>query len=328
MSEPDSLRERFVSLSPHLDERARRLWGAAESKVLGPGGARVVSAATGIAVSTIYRGLKRLASGETLDDGRLRRPGGGREALVETDSGLIADLLALVEPDARGDPMSPLRWTCESLRRLAAELAERGHRVSHTVMAELLKRENFSLQANSKTREGSRHPDRDAQFGVIDAAVKAALAEGQPVVSVDTKKEFVGDFKNHGRERRPQGEPEEIRVHGFPIEELGRAVPYGIYDLAADAGWVGVGMDHDTSAFAVDTIRRWWIEVGRLRYAGPSGWSSPPTAAAPTGHASVRGRSNFRLWPPNSASTSDSIACRPAPADGTRSSTSSPHSSA
>ncbi len=269
MSEPNSLRERFVSLSPHLDERARRLWAAAESKVLGPGGARVVSAATGIAVSTIYRGLKQLASGETLDDGRLRRPGGGRKTLVETDSGLITDLLALVEPDARGDPMSPLRWTCKSLRRLAAELAERGHRVSHTVVAELLKREKFSLQANSKTREGSDNPDRDAQFGIINAAVKAALAEGQPVISVDTKKkELVGDFKNHGREWRPRGEPEEVRVHDFLIKELGRAVPYGIYDLAANAGWVSVGMNHDTSAFAVNTIRRWWIEVGRSRYAG------------------------------------------------------------
>ena len=267
MSDPESLHERFASLSPHLDERARRLWAATEAKVLGPGGAKVVSALTGIAASTIYRGLKHLASGETLEAGRLRRPGAGRKALIETDSGLIEDLLALVEPDARGDPMSPLRWTCKSLRHLAADLAERGHRVSHTVVAELLKREKFSLQANVKTREGSNHPDRDAQFGVINAAVTGALAEGQPVISVDTKKkELVGDFKNNGRTWRPQGDPEEVRVHDFLIKDLGRAVPYGIYDLAANAGWVGVGMDHDTSAFAVNTIRRWWSEVGRLRY--------------------------------------------------------------
>ncbi len=171
MSELDILRERSLFLSPYLDERSRRLWAAAESKVLGPSGARVVSAATGIAVSAIYRGLKRLASGETLDGGRLRRPGAGRKTLVEMDSGLITDLLALVEPDARGDPVSPLRWTCESLRRLAGELAERGQRMSHTVVAELLKREKVSLQANVKTREGSHHPDRDAQFGVINTAI-------------------------------------------------------------------------------------------------------------------------------------------------------------
>jgi Rhodopirellula transposase DDE domain len=205
--------------------------------------------------------------------------------LPETDQRLRDDLLALVEPDARGDPMSPLRWTCKSLRRLAAELVRQGHQISHTVVGELLKREKFSLQSNSKTKEGARHPDRDAQFGYINASVKRALAEGQPVISVDTKKkELVGDFKNVGREWRPQGEPEEVRVHDFLIKELGRAVPYGeasqrlqhakrvgvaregIYDLAANAGWISVGMDHDTAAFAVQTIRRWWQEIGLIRY--------------------------------------------------------------
>jgi hypothetical protein len=173
----------------------------------------------------------------------------------------------LIEPDARGDPMSPLRWTCKSLRRLAGELRELGHKISHTVVGELLKAQKFSLQANSKTREGADNPDRDAQFRVINQAVKAAMTDNQPVISVDTKKkELVGDFKNAGREWRPQGDPEEVRVHDFLIKKLGRAVPYGIYDLASNTGWVSVGMDNDTAAFAVNTIRRWWREVGQIRY--------------------------------------------------------------
>ncbi len=187
--------------------------------------------------------------------------------MTETDPGLLDDLNALVEPDTRGDPMSPLRWTCKSLRRLAAELDKLGHKISHTVVGELLKKQKFSLQANSKTREGADNPDRDAQFCVINDAVKTAMAENQPAISVDTKKkELVGDFKNAGREWRKQGDPEEVRVHDFLIKELGRAVPYGVYDLAANAGWVNVGIDNDTAAFAVQTIRRWWQDVGRGRY--------------------------------------------------------------
>ena len=290
MSGIETLRERFASLSPHLDERGRRLLAATEAKALGRGGIKIVSGLTGMAASTIGRGLKQLASGEVLETGRLRRPGAGRKALVDTDRGLVDDLLSLVEPDARGDPMSPLRWTCKSLRRLRADLVERGHRVSHTVVGELLKREKFSLQANAKTREGSNHPDRDAQFGVINTAVKAALAEGQPVISVDTKKkELVGDFKNNGREWRPQGDPEEVRVHDFLIKELGRAVPYGIYDLAANDGWVSVGMDNDTSAFAVNTIRRWWHEIGQQRY--PSA-----TRLVITADGGGSNGSRVRLW--------------------------------
>jgi hypothetical protein len=198
---------------------------------------------------------------------RVRRPGGGRKPLIATDASLLDDLLALVSPSERGDPMSPLRWTCKSLRRLSAELVDRGHRISHTVVGELLKQQKFSLQANRKTREGDSHPDRDAQFAYINEHVTKALAERQPTISVDTKKkELVGDFKNGGREWRPQAEPEEVRVHDFLIKDLGRAVPYGIYDLAANAGWVSVGMDHDTAAFAVQTIRRWWHDIGRQRY--------------------------------------------------------------
>jgi hypothetical protein len=198
---------------------------------------------------------------------RNRRIGGGRKSLTATDPALLEDLLALVSPSERGDPMSPLRWTCKGLRRLASELRALGHKISHTVVAELLKAEKFSLQANRKTREGDSHPDRDAQFSYINASVSRALAKQQPVISVDTKKkELVGDFKNGGREWRPQGDPEEVRVHDFLIKQLGRAVPYGIYDLAANAGWVSVGIDHDTAAFAVQTIRSWWHAVGSKRY--------------------------------------------------------------
>ncbi len=267
MIDPDPIRGRFSALSLHLNERERRLLAATEASAAGYGGIAAVSQATGIAASTIGRGLKDLSDESTLAPGRVRRTGGGRKPLVASDPALLTDLMALVEPSERGDPMSPLRWTCKSLRRLAAELTARGHRISHTVVGELLKRQKFSLQGNSKTREGGDHPDRDAQFVHINQSVTAALAEQQPVISVDTKKkELVGDFKNGGREWRPQGEPEEVRVHDFLIKELGRAVPYGIYDLAANAGWVSVGMDHDTAAFAVQAIRRWWQEVGRARY--------------------------------------------------------------
>jgi hypothetical protein len=265
MIDVEAIRARFVELSAHLDERGRRLLAASEARAAGYGGIAAVSRATGLAASTIGRGLKDLSDG--LPPGRVRRPGGGGKPVVERDPGLLPALLALVEPEARGDPMSPLRWTCKSLRRLAAELAARGHPVSRTAVGELLAREKFSLQANRKTREGSEHPDRDAQFAHISAGVTAALAERQPVISVDTKKkELVGDFRNAGREWRPQGDPEEVRVHDFLLPELGRAVPYGIYDLAANAGWVGVGMNHDTAAFAVQTIRRWWHDLGQSRY--------------------------------------------------------------
>ena len=210
---------------------------------------------------------KDLADQSPLPPGRLRRPGAGRKPSVETDPQLRPALEALVEPTARGDPEAPLRWTRKSLRRLADELQAQGHRVSRTLVGTLLHDLGFSLQANAKTREGGQHPDRDAQFAFINAHVTRALAAGEPVISVDTKKkELVGDFKNAGRAWRPKGSPEEVRVHDFLIKELGRAVPYGVYDLATNAGWVGVGQDHDTAAFAVQTIRRWWQEIGQSRY--------------------------------------------------------------
>jgi hypothetical protein len=267
MIDPAPIRGRFSALSLHLDERERRLLAATEARAAGYGGIAAVSQATGIAASTIGRGLKELAAETALAPGRVRRAGGGRKPVVQSDPSVLADLMALVEPGERGDPMSPLRWTCRSLRQLAMELRARGHRISRTVVGELLRRQKFSLQGNSKTREGGDHPDRDAQFAHISQSVTAALADQQPVISVDTKKkELVGDFKNGGREWRPQGDPEVVRVHDFLIKGLGRAVPYGIYDLAANAGWVSVGMDHDTAAFAVQAIRRWWREIGRARY--------------------------------------------------------------
>jgi hypothetical protein len=267
MIDQDRIRERFTAVSPQLDERARRLLAATEARAAGYGGIAAVSQATGVAPSTIGRGVQDLAAETPLAPGRVRRPGGGRKTLVDSDPTLRADLLKLVEPDARGDPMSPLRWTGKSLRRLVAELANLGHQVSRTVVGDLLKTEKFSLQGNRKTREGGKHPDRDAQFGHINISVTAALAERQPVISVDTKKkELVGDFKNAGRTWRPQGEPEEVQVYDFLSDALGRAIPYGVYDLAANTGWVSVGVDHDTAAFAVQTIRRWWQDIGRPRY--------------------------------------------------------------
>ena len=252
-------------MAPFLDERGRRLVAAAEAFAAGYGGIAAVATATGMAPSTIGRGLKELAQDEPSE--RVRRPGAGRKPAIAKDPRLLPDLEALVEPTTRGDPQAPLRWTCKSVRRLAQALQAQGHQVSRTLVAELLNAAGYSLQGNRKTKEGDSHPDRDAQFAHINTQVAAALAEQQPVISVDTKKkELVGDFRNPGREYRPQGDPEEVRVHDFLIKELGRAVPYGVYDLAANSGWVSVGVDHDTAAFAVNSIRQWWLTVGRGRY--------------------------------------------------------------
>ena len=265
MIDVEAIRQRFSAVAPFLNERGRRVVAAAEAAAAGYGGIAAVAAATGIAASTIGRGLRELSKPEELE--RVRRPGGGRKKAVAKDATLLSDLGALVEPTARGDPESPLRWTCKSVRRLAEELQAQGHQVGRTLVSELLDGMGYSLQGNRKTREGDSHPDRNAQFEHINAAVRAALAAHEPVISVDTKKkELVGDFKNGGREYRPAGDPEKVRVHDFLIKELGRAVPYGVYDLAANAGWVNLGIDHDTAAFAVHSIRRWWQEIGRSRY--------------------------------------------------------------
>jgi len=262
-----AIRLRFEASAPFLDERGRRLVAASEALAAGYGGIAAVARATGVAPSTIGRGLKELAGGENRLPGRQRRPGGGDKKLTVKNATVLTDLETLVEASTRGDPMSPLRWTSKSLRHLTAGLVAMGHKISHVTVGTLLRGLGYRLQANRKTREGSDHPDRDAQFQHINQAVGLALAQNQPVISVDTKKkELVGDFKNGGREYRPQASPQEVRVHDFLIKELGRAVPYGIYDLAANAGWVSVGMDHDTAAFAVNTIRSWWCKSGKARY--------------------------------------------------------------
>lgn len=223
--------------------------------------------ATGISEATIRKGLRELDAGERLEPGRVRRPGGGRKRLVDKDPTLLEDLERLVDGDSRGDPERPLRWTAKSVRKLAVALRELGHRVSFRTVARLLRELGYSLQANAKTREGRQHPDRDAQFGHINQTVKAAIDAGQPVISVDTKKkELVGDFKNGGREWRPKGEPVEVRTHDFKDPELGKAIPYGIYDLANDEGWVSVGIDHDTAQFAVASIEGWWEHLGSERF--------------------------------------------------------------
>ena len=240
---------------------------ASEAVAAGHGGIAAVASATGIAPSTIGRGIADLSQGEERLRGRVRRHGGGRKPTIAKDPTLLADLETLVDPTSRGDPERPLRWTCKSLRQLAGELQAQGHQASHTLVGELLEGLDYSLQGNHKTKEGLSHPDRDAQFCYINDKVTEAVAAQQPVISVDTKKkELVGDFKNAGREWRPKGTPEEVLVHDFLIKELGRAVPYGVYDIAANAGWVSVGIDHDTAAFAVNSIRRWWHTLGRARY--------------------------------------------------------------
>jgi hypothetical protein len=262
----EMLAAKFGVIFPHLDERQRRLLMGAEARALGHGGVRLVARAAGVREATVSLGVDELDSGaEPL--GRVRRPGGGRKRAADLDPGLRLALLALVEPQERGDPMSPLRWTTVSTRKLAAELTRQGHKVSADTVGGLLREEGFSLQGNAKTIEGRRHPDRDAQFRYISEQVRAHQGTGDPVVSVDAKKkELVGEFKNGGREWRPEGEPARVSTHDFPDRELGKAIPYGVYDLAANAGWVNVGTDHDTAAFAVESIRRWWKSAGRGDY--------------------------------------------------------------
>ena len=271
MHDTTQIEQRFKQLSPHLDERHRRLWAAAEAAALGHGGAVAVERSTGVSRRAIAVGARELRQRRTRKSQstlvRIRRRGGGRKKSVDKDPRLLPELRTLVEPATRGDPENPLRWTSKSVRHLAAELQARGLRASHQLVAELLASEGYSLQANVKTREGGTHPDRDAQFAHINKRIRAAQAKGQPVISVDTKKkELVGDFKNSGREWHPKGQPEAVRVHDFLIPALGRATPYGVYDLAHNRGWVSVGTDHDTAAFAVSTIRHWWTGMGAALY--------------------------------------------------------------
>jgi len=276
------LQAKYAALRPFLDERRRRLWAANEALALGRGGVKLVAAATGLARSTLGDGLRELRAALAVPGGvvdgvptwspalvRQRRPGGGRTARMVQDAALVPALEALVEPTTRGDPQSPLRWTTKSTRKLADELTRQGHSVSATTVATLLGQLKYRLHALRKTTEGASHPDRDAQFQHISATVRAFQEQGQPVVSVDAKKkELVGDFKNGGREWQPDGRPERVRTHDFPDKVLGKVTPYGVFDLVANQGWVSVGTDHDTATFAVDTVQRWWEQMGAPLYRG------------------------------------------------------------
>ena len=288
----ETVATKYRSLAPVLTERSRRLWAATEARALGHGGIALVERATGISRSTIQRGMRELDSGETLtlESDRVRRPGAGRPPVVVKDPSLFEDLDALIEPTTSGDPDSPLRWTTKSVRSLADALQGMGHEVSHTVVAELLHELGYSLQANQKRREGAQHPDRDAQFRYINTQVRRFEKKSQPAISVDTKKkELVGDFKNPGRSWRPKGHPEPVRVHDFLIPAQGKAIPYGVYDLHRNEGWVSVGIDHDTASFAVKAIGRWWRVMGQPAYADAD-------ALLITADAGGSNGTRLRLW--------------------------------
>jgi len=274
MQNADLIRQielKFAALNPIFDERVRRQWAAAEALAYGWGGVTAVSRATGLSIDTIRKGMAELSLRDTEPDAcveaRVRSPGGGRQRLDEQDPELVPALERLVDPATRGDPQSPLRWTCKSTVRLAEEMTQAGHQISASTVGTLLKERGYSLQGNRKTKEGTQHPDRDAQFAHINATVKRFERRGQPVISVDAKKkELVGPFKNGGREWQPKGKPEEVNIHDFVDPELGKAIPYGVYDVTNNEGWVSVGIDHDTAQFAVQAIKRWWQTMGRPRY--------------------------------------------------------------
>jgi len=267
VSDHAEIKARYGVLRPLLDERARRLVVAAESQTAGRGGISAVSRATGVSRQVIRQGVAELKAPAAMSPSRIRREGGGRKKAADLDPSFKTDLEKRLESTTRGDPESPLRWTCKSVRNLTAELKRMNHVVSHQVVADLLHKLGYSLQANSKTKEGTNHPDRNAQFEHLNGKVKWCLSRKEPVISVDTKKkELVGDFKNGGSELRPKGDPVKVRVHDFIDKELGRATPYGIYDIGRNSGWVSVGIDHDTAEFAVESIRRWWRSMGREAY--------------------------------------------------------------
>ena len=295
------LAAKFEVILPHLDERQRRLVLAAEARSLGHGGVSLVARAAGVSRVTVTAGVEELEAGVEPSPGRARRPGGGRKPLTDTDPGLLEALDALVEPQTRGDPMTRLRWTTKSTRNLADELGRQGHQISHHSVGRLLSRPlGYSLQGNAKTIEGRQHPDRDAQFGYINDQVSAAVADGEPVVSVDAKKkELVGQYANKGRTWRPGGDPRRVEVHDFP-GEAGKAVPYGVYDLGADTGWVSVGNDGDTAAFAVATIRRWWTTIGRPGYPDATKLLITADAGGSNGY-------RLRLWKKELAALAEDI---------------------
>jgi hypothetical protein len=284
------VQEKYAVLDTVLDERSRRLWAATEAKAYGHGGQSVLARVTGLSRTTIQRGLRELTAGVQPGQATIRRAGGGRKPVTYHQPGVLAALEALVEPTSRGDPASPLRWSCKSVRQLVRELQKQGYRIGRQKVADLLSDLGYSLQANCKTKEGSDHPDRNAQFEYIHARVQAFQQRRQPVVSVDSKKkELVGDFYNGGGEWRPRQQPEQVRVHDFVDRQLGKAIPYGVYDLTANQGWVSVGIDHDTAEFAVESIRRWWRHMGVLRY-------QPATELLMTADGGGSNSSRSRLW--------------------------------
>jgi transposase len=314
-----AIKQRYERVAPTLNERTRRLVAASEAITLGWGGISMVSRATGLSRQVISQGIKELQEEQAIQEKRIRKSGGGRKSLVEKDPQLSEDLERLVEPVTRGDPESPLRWTSKSVRKLAKELGEMGHQISHELVSQLLYKLGYSLQANRKTQEGGTHPDRNAQFEHINAAAKASLAAGEPVISVDAKKkELVGDFKNGGREWSPKGEPEEVRVYDFPLKDLGRVTPYGIYDQGQNIGWVNVGIDHDTAAFAVESIRRWWKEVGKQQYPSTKKLLITADGAAVTGRVCACGNGNSSSWPTRSVWASACVIFLRGPASGTK----------
>jgi hypothetical protein len=263
----ESVGRRYAVMRPHLTEFQRRLWLGAEAAELGPGGVAVVAEATGVAADTVRRGRKEAQAGTSPGSGKSRRAGGGRKRAEHHDEGLVASLESLIDPATRGDPMSPLRWTSKSIRSLTRALRDQGHDVSAYVTRRLLRERGYSLQANAKTAEGGQHRDRDAQFAYLNERAGEHLAAGDPVISVDTKKkELVGAYKNNGREWMPKGAPEQVKVHDFIDKQLGKANPYGVYDVGANTGWVSVGTDHDTASFAVNTIKNWWLGAGKTLY--------------------------------------------------------------
>jgi Rhodopirellula transposase DDE domain len=317
----EMLAAKFGVIFPHLDERQRRLLMGAEARVLGHGGIRLVARAAGVREGTVSLGVAELESGAG-PLGRARREGGGRKPSAEADPGLVPALLALVEPEERGDPESPLRWTVKSCRTLAAELTAQGHEVSANTVHKLLRGQGFSLQANAKTIEGRQHPDRDGQFRYINAQARAFAGAGDPVISVDAKKkEQVGQYASPGRAWRPEGEPARVRDHGFPEPGAGKAIPYGIYDLAANAGWVNVGTDRNTAEFAVESIRRWWKDRGSGDYPAARRLLITADAGGSNGYRTGPGRPAWPRWPPRRAWRSPAATSRPARPSGTRSST-------
>jgi hypothetical protein len=319
------IESKYRSLASVLDERARRHWAASEARAYGWGGVSAVSAATGMSPNTIRKGLVELARRDA-DPGagvssRLRSPGGGRKALTETDPQLSQALDRLVAPLTRGDPQSALRWTCKSTTRLAQELSQQGHPISARAVAQLLNVAGYSLQSNRKTLEGTKHPDRNTQFEYINAKVKQFQQRGQPVISVDTKKkELVGPYKNNGREWQRKGEPERVDIHDFADEELGKVIPYGVFDMSRNEGWVSVGVDHDTAQFAVQAIGRWWQKMGSKRYPRASALMITADGGGSNGSRCRLWKVPYKAWRSASACPSMCATSRRAPANGTRSS--------